>query len=482
MASKKHRRFQTPNQSIGPMDAESVGELLSAVSDMAVIVDDQGTVRDMAFGKEELSRQFEGSWVDQQWIDKVTVESRPKVEALMRDAAAQGAPRWRHVNHPVREGADVPILYSAIRMGSSGHTAIFGRDLRDMAQLQQRLVKAQESMERDYARARTAEARYRMLFHVASEAVLIVDALSRKVLEINPAAGRLLGVDPNKRVGKPLATLLQAECRGLVSDQLTRVLNGADPTPGEKEVHARAASGDQEFLVLASVFRQEKRPMLLVRLLPQRVGNVSEVVPRTKSKVLALIERSPDGFVVTDADGLILAANGAFLDLADLATEDQARGQSVDRWLGRPGVDVNVLLTTLRQRGTMQLFSTLVRGEYGGTSEVEISGVSAPSGDDVVFGFTVREVGQRLSSESRIVGSLPRSLDQIKDLVGRVTLKELIREATDLIERLCIEAALELSKDNRASAAEMLGLSRQSLYVKMRRYGLGDLSPEPGDV
>ena len=38
-------------------------------------------------------------------------------------------------------------------------------------------------------------------------------------------------------------------------------------------------------------------------------------------------------------------------------------------------------------------------------------------------------------------------------------------------------AALELTRDNRASAAEILGLSRQSLYVKLRRYGLGDLGP-----
>ncbi|MGA0800453.1 MAG: helix-turn-helix domain-containing protein, partial [Steroidobacteraceae bacterium] len=58
---------------------------------------------------------------------------------------------------------------------------------------------------------------------------------------------------------------------------------------------------------------------------------------------------------------------------------------------------------------------------------------------------------------------------------GRVSLKELVRESTDVIERLCSEAALDLTADNRASAAEMLGLSRQSLYVKLRRYGLGDL-------
>jgi DNA-binding protein Fis len=29
-----------------------------------------------------------------------------------------------------------------------------------------------------------------------------------------------------------------------------------------------------------------------------------------------------------------------------------------------------------------------------------------------------------------------------------------------------------LTQNNRASAAEMLGLSRQSLYVKLRRFGM----------
>ncbi len=77
---------------------------------------------------------------------------------------------------------------------------------------------------------------------------------------------------------------------------------------------------------------------------------------------------------------------------------------------------------------------------------------------------------------------LPRSVEQMTELVGRVPLKDLVRETTDVIERLCIEAALELTGDNRASAAEILGLSRQSLYVKLRRYGLGDLGSGDDDA
>jgi DNA-binding NtrC family response regulator len=59
-----------------------------------------------------------------------------------------------------------------------------------------------------------------------------------------------------------------------------------------------------------------------------------------------------------------------------------------------------------------------------------------------------------------------------------MSLKDIVRESTDLIERLCIEAALTYTADNRASAAEILGVSRQSLYSKLHRHGLGNLGTE----
>jgi DNA-binding NtrC family response regulator len=51
-------------------------------------------------------------------------------------------------------------------------------------------------------------------------------------------------------------------------------------------------------------------------------------------------------------------------------------------------------------------------------------------------------------------------------------MKDIVGETSDMIERMCIQAALQLTHNNRASAAEMLGLSRQSLYVKLRRYDM----------
>ncbi len=145
-----------------------------------------------------------------------------------------------------------------------------------------------------------------------------------------------------------------------------------------------------------------------------------------------------------------------------------------------PYVDFSVLIGSIRQHGSVRLFSTVLRGEHGATSDVEVSAVSVPHGEPPCLGFTIRDVGRRAASSvsARVAQELPRSANQLTELVGRVSLKELVRESTDLIEKLCIEAALELTRDNRASAAEMLGLSRQSLYVKLRRYGLGDLGPD----
>jgi transcriptional regulator PpsR len=192
------------------------------------------------------------------------------------------------------------------------------------------------------------------------------------------------------------------------------------------------------------------------------------------------MEDLPDGFVVTDPEGHILTANTAFLDLAQLSNREQARGQPLENWFGRSGVDISVLMANLREHGSVRNFSTIVRGAYGSLEEVEVAAVAVLGGELPCLGFVIRSTAIR-SAAKLGPASLARSVEQLTELVGRVSLKDLVRESSDLIEKLCIEAALELTGDNRASAAEMLGLSRQSLYVKLRRYGLGDLALEHGE-
>ena len=449
--------------------------MITATADVALFVDADGIIRDLAVSDGELLSEIGGAgmWLGKPWVRTVTVESRPKIEALLRDAGMKATSGWRHVNYPSPEGPDVPVLYSAIQLGDEGRVVAFGRDLRSLSEMQRRLVNAQQSLERDYARLRQVETRYRILFDTSSDAVLILDSATHKVTEANPPARQMLGEAARRIVGRAFPDLFDAAGRAAVETLLAaiEVAGRAD------DARVRLASGQHEVLVSASLFRQDEASLFLVRLFPLQEG-AAGTVSSLRSQLLRLVERSPDGFVVTDADGHILTANASFLEMAQLVSEEQARGESLERWLGRPGVDLGVLTANLRQRGSLRLFATTLRGEHGTSTEVEISAVAMTGGGQSGFGFAIRDVARRLAAEPRTGRELPRSVEQITELIGRVPLKDLVREATDVIEKLCIEAALELTGDNRASAAEMLGLSRQSLYVKLRRYGLGDLAEE----
>lgn len=460
-----------PKSFLGALDAAAAAALVSAAADVSIILDAEGIVRDVSFGSEEMSQEGYRKWVDQAWIDTVTADSRPKIEALLRDAGAKGAHKWRHINHTSARGADVPVLYSTVQVGSSGHIVAFGRDLRSMATLQQRLVDAQQSMERDYWRLRNVETRYRMLFQMSSEAILIVDAASEKVIEANPTAADLLADTSKRVVGRTLI-----ECFGLENAQIVQTLVAGVRAVGRADdVVLRLGSGSREIRVSAFYFRQENGALYLLRISEPRSEAATTLVPKS---VLRAVENSADAFVVTDQDGRVVASNRAFVDLAQMPAESQVRGEPLDRWIGRSGVDFSVLMANLKQHGAIRLFASTLTGEHGAVADIEISATSTPAGDVPCMGFNIRNVGRRVSVEPPSGGELPRSVEQLTELVGRVPLKELVRDATDLIEKLCIEAALQLTQDNRASAAEVLGLSRQSLYVKLRRYGLGDLTPD----
>lgn len=439
-----------------------------AAADIALIVDRRGIIKDIAMGQAGLSADLDPDWIGRPFGETVTSESQPKVQMLLAEGESADLAA-RQLNHPGRGGSTIPISYSLRPLGTDGLRLAVGRDLRALAQLQQRLIEAEQSLERDYSRLRLAETRYRLLLQSSTDPILIIDAVSQKIVDLNSGAAKLLSAPPQRLIG-------QAFGEGLKPASLRAFLEwlAALRTTGRAEtLRVRFAADGGEHRVSGALFRQENVSHVLLRIIPSTASVAAQ--NDNPMRIADLVRALPDGIVVTDGDGRILGCNRAFLDLAQLATEEQARNESLERWLGRPGVDLGVLLANLKQHGTVRLFATSVRGELGSSAEVEISAVAVGAPTESAYGFAIRNVDRRRGAETRPGRELPRSVEQLTELVGRVSLKDLVRETTDVIERLCIEAALELTADNRASAAEMLGLSRQSLYVKLRRYGLGDL-------
>ncbi|WP_219894890.1 transcriptional regulator PpsR [Aquisediminimonas profunda] len=463
--------FRAPAQTLEGLDVDVTSRILAAVGDVTIVIDDRGIVRDVALGGIAVPQVLAQDWLDKPWVDTVTIESRSKIEEMLAAAASSSPVRWRQVNH-VSEQGELPIRYLAISAGSRGSVIAIGRDMRAEAALQQRLLQAQQSIERDYVRLRQVEARYRMLFEQSSEVVFIVEVSSRQISDANPAACHLMGVDADALIGKPITSLFDESSRDAVIMTLGAVATAEHVEPAA----VRMAHDGSDLLLSASLFRQERSSCFLVRLMTPEGG--AAYFERENHRLVEVLDRMPDAFVITDDSLKIIAQNAAFLDMTQLSRGAQVLGQPLGRFVGRQGIDLNLLIAQLREHGSVRNFATIMRGVFDMQDEVEVSAVAVLEGDQPCFGFSIRNVGRRLSDLPVIGRELPRSVEQLTGLVGRVSLKEIVRESSDLIERLCIEAALKYTEDNRASAAEILGLSRQSLYSKLHRHKLGNLGED----
>jgi transcriptional regulator PpsR len=449
-------------------------KLITATSEVALVVDRGGIIRHVEFSGAEAPVDGAEGWIGTPWVDTVTSESRGKVEQMLREATTSGTTRRRQVNHPSRAGADIPVAYNAVR-AEDGSVVAVGRDLRAISTLQQRLVDTQQAMERDYWKLRHVETRYRLLFQLSTDAIIVVDADTMKVVDASNAASRLFDLPAEKLVGRAFPLGIAADSARAMED----LLAAARTTGHAGDVRITLADDRGESLASASCFRQENLTLLLVRL--SRFAAPAGA-SATREQVLALVQAAPDACVITDAEGEIVYANRAFLDLAQLASEEQVKARSLGNWVGRPGADLQVFLSTLRKHGVVRVAASSVRGELGLSSEIELSAVTLTSPEGPGIGFIMRDVGRRVATVPHGARDLTKAVEDLTALVGRVSLPTLVKDTTDLVERHFIEAALELTGDNRTTAAEVLGLSRQTLYVKLRRHGLSGADSDTAEA
>jgi transcriptional regulator PpsR len=454
------------------LDAQVTSRVISAAADLALVLDAEGVVLEVSVG--EGFGADAARWaglVGRRWTEAVAADSTFKVEQLVREAFEGSVSRSREVNLADAEGAAL-FRFSAVQLDGARVVAL-GRDLRALAALQQQMIAAQQEMDHEYARLRHADSQYRALFHLAAEGVVVAEAASLKVLEASPSAALLLESSAQALAGRTLEQLFEPGAWPRVQALLAAAEAGGRAT----EAQVGLLGTSREVAAQVSLFRQGGAALLMLRLRPAGVSAVA--AGARGARMLAVLEAMPDGFVVVGPDLRVLGANRAFCEMVLEANERDLLGQPLERWLGRAGLDLQVLLKGLHEQGVVRNFATVVRSGFGPPQEATVSAVSAREGQVPCMGFSIRRVAPRLALVPSGFG-IPRSMDQLRELVGRVSLTEIVRESANLIEQLCIEAALKVTGDNRASAARLLGLSRQHLYTKLRQYNLGGLEPLPG--
>lgn len=360
--------------------------LVSVASDIALVIDDKGVIRSVALGGTEPVSAAAGEWLGRQWIDTVTPDTRRKVEDLLNEAAESGVSRTRHINHPSLAGSDLPVAYTAVRLGHGGPLLVVGRDLRAVSAMQQRLVDAQQSMERDYWRMRQAETRYRLLFQIATDAVLVVDADTLRIVDANRAAGRLFGGTVQDMPGRQAGYALAPSSLPALEELLGTVR--VSERPGDAMLDL--ASGGR-IHAWVSLFRDEGSTLLLMRAWPEG----GQMPPAVDDAMLPeLVRLTPDAVAFTDEQGVLLSANPAFVELVQGVDMASLRSRSMAAWLSGESDGLGGLLAAVRQSGTLRL-ATRMRNERGHDVDVELSAVLIHNGDSNTIGLIIRAVQPR---------------------------------------------------------------------------------------
>lgn len=430
--------------------------------DVTLVLDWDGIIRDATVSATIGLEGLDG-WLGRHWTDTVSEPAGEQVRRMVADARDRGVSAFLQINQRFPSGLEMPIEYTTVRLGGQAGLIAIGKSQQPVQELQTRLVAAQQAREQDYWKLREIETRSRLLFDASSEAVLVISAADLRIIEANPAAIRELGLAP----GWDFAQEIAPRDRAAFLELLARAREHGR-TPGVL-THLGAAGTPR--LLRVSLMAGEPEPAFLIQLAsatPEPGRNLPRATPPRTDE---LLEALPDAFVVCDADGLVRRANRAFLDLAQSATEAAVLGEPLGRWLATPGEDAALLLRTLREHGELRLFATTLTGILGTEVAVEISATTTSKGGPLAMGLMIRDVGRRLKPQDpsdELRGALGEALREM----GRLPLPVLVRNTSAVVERACIEQALREAGGNRTAAADALGLSRQSLYAKLERYGL----------
>jgi transcriptional regulator PpsR len=359
---------------------------VSLASDIALVIDSHGVICNVAQGGSDPITPDASQWVGRAWIDTVSGETRPKIENLLNEVAAAGIGRRREVNHPLGADTSVPVAYTAIRLGANGPVLAVGRDLRTIAAIQQRYVESQQDMERGYWQARHAEARYQLLFQVATDAVLVVDGETLHIIEANQAAARLLGTRSEQLQGQHASAGFEHHSRSAVNE----LFGNARATGQSGEIRARLQGSHTSTDVVATPFRADDAMRLLVRIRAIEPLGTSSALNQTLSR---LVDGTRDGVVVTDSSGRIQVANPAFLQLAQLGSESRAKGQSLTHWIGLADEPLAALVAKVRRDGIARHVGASFRRQAAPPAQIEIAAALLTEGDQECIGFTIHPTG-----------------------------------------------------------------------------------------
>ncbi|MFT4119083.1 transcriptional regulator PpsR [Bradyrhizobium sp.] len=440
--------------------------------DVTLLLDMDGVIREVTLAP-AMSRENIDAWVGRPWSD-VVGGAADKIQRMMQDTQRTGISAFRQITQRFPSGLELPMEFTTVLLGGRAGMLAIGKNLQAVAELQARLISAQQTIERDYWKLREIETRYRLVIEDSNDAVLLVKVADLRVAEANRTAANVLAGTGRRKeglVGRDFLQEIAAKDREPIELMLRRVRDQGK-APG---IVVHLGAEGTPWTLRGSLMTQESTPVFLLQMTP--IGKPTGAAAAEHEDLEGLLDRLPDAVAITDDSGEIKRANRAFTELVEIGSTGAVTGENLGRWLSRPGADLSVLISNIQRHGMVRLLSTTVQGELGTETEIEISASGYQHGGDNRIVLVLRNVARRLSPSPES-DSLRTALASMNETVGKTPLRKLVKSTVEVVEQYYVRAALQLAEGNRTTAADILGLSRQSLYAKLDRYKIDDKEPD----
>lgn len=458
--------------SVPLIEPEFLSSILAAASDIALVISAEGTILSVVVNSHSESFGNLKHWESRSISEFLTRESIPKFEKAHATYLAGETPaKQLELNHTDNAVWQYPVRYTFHRFGHENAALLLGRDLRPIAETQQQLVQAQIALEQGYEARREFDARYRALMAHIHQPVVFVSVQSGRIEDANEAAGALLNLSVDAMRSSSFAQHFVDRS----NVELTESLMNATLAEDEGRVTVKSVRTQTKIIIHPIVFRAGGQRILMCRM--EAEASRAAVPDTATAQALALFRSGSDAMLFMSSSGEILSVNESFMDLVGAAHLSDVVGRSFVDYLGRGQIDLGVLTEQLQISGHMRMYATRLVNDLGTRLAVEISATRLTDCDPPAIGCVIRDVSRTEAGRPGGGGAASAQVSaeparNVMDLVGSASLKDIVAETTDVVEKMCIETAVELTGNNRVAAAEMLGLSRQSLYVKLRKFGL----------
>ncbi len=444
--------------------------VMASVADIALLVVPSGLIRAAMAGGDSRNFSEVAGWPGQELDALIDDDSARKIArrlaevVALKDEGAGDAVLWAELIHELPNTENFPVRYSLHWLPEEEAILMLGRDQRPIIEMQQQLLNAQVAMERDYEAQREMDTRYRLLMDFTTDCIVIVAMKNGRILDLNHHAAAMLGGARADLMGADFTRqFLVSEGEDLLGELAAMQRSGGEPRQAE------TARNNLPLRLHGRLFRAAGERLVLCRM--ERADLTGVAAGPLADDLDQLFYKGVDAIVFTDKDGGIVAASDAFLNITDAVGIDAVRGRSLGDFLVRGAIDLKVLLENARRAGHLRSYTTKLVTDFDAQVAVEMSATWLGDRSDPRLALIIRDTSSSLAVRSDL--SLGEdNMRGVMELVGSTTLKDIVAETTNVVERICIETAIELTRNNRVAAAEMLGLSRQSLYVKLRKYGL----------